>query len=637
MSQIQAIKDATDIVNLIGSRISLQRSGTNFKGLCPFHSEKSPSFFVSETMQRFRCFGCSESGDVYEFLQKYDGMSFYESLEYLADQAGIKLEKTVRTQDDEQREQLLAVLNLAKEYYHFLLTDHKVGALGRTYLEERGTTAETRELFQLGVAPAGWDGLLNYLCGKKKYAPELLEDAGLVIKGRGGRYYDRFRNRLIFPLKNHRGQVVGFSGRLLSSDAEEAKYINSPETKLYHKSEMLFGYHELYQQIRKAKRVIVVEGEFDVLSSVQAHVDEVVAIKGSALTEQHITLLKRAAEQIILALDTDAAGVKATQRAIEMLQKHSVELRVIRVPEGKDPDDLARSNPKEWREVSKQSVTAYEFLISAALQANNAQTPEGKRRVMQALSPVLARLQHAVELEHYIKELATALSVSSDSVRQDIERTNQLQSLEKPQSTADSSERRGTQSGNQSGNQPGNQSGNQPGNQSSASSTSDNQQSHNQHSHNQQSQKDTKRSRLEKHILFLLLKSTPETIVARAHKLVLQEIRSPGFPQLLAVLTKFNTTDSVALRQVLPQLPEDVQQFLFTIYSDEKLMELFEKADTATEWKQLTKELQKIGVAEQKQKITQELSALDEQLEKSPEDEERQNTLLRELVRLNTT
>lgn len=241
MSQIQAVKDATDIVEIIGSKLQLQRSGSYFRSVCPFHSEKSPSFFVSESMQRYKCFGCGESGDVYTFLEKYEGMTFHEALQFLADKAGIKLDSYRPSQEDDERKQILEALDLAKEYYHYLLTQHKIGELARDYLKTRGSNSQSIKIFQLGFAANSWDGLVKYLHHKKKYSHEILLKAGLILN-KGGRYYDRFRNRIIFPLKNHRGQVVGFSGRTLDKDPKSAKYINSPETLLYHKKEMLYAF-----------------------------------------------------------------------------------------------------------------------------------------------------------------------------------------------------------------------------------------------------------------------------------------------------------------------------------------------------------------------------------------------------------
>ncbi len=261
MSQVKQIKQANDVVEVIGQRLDLKRAGSSYKALCPFHSESSPSFFINEQLQRYKCFGCQASGDVIEFLQNYEGMSFLEALKHLADRAGIKLKEYRRSKDDQVRETLLEILNLAKQYYHFLLTKHEQGQAARAYLKQRGTTQKSTELFQLGYALPAWDGLYRYLVDKKGYQAEDVLKTGLIIKSRKGhRYYDRFRDRIIFPLKNHRGQVVGFSGRALNQDEKTPKYINTPETSLYHKAQMLYGFHELYQEIRKQNELIIVEG-----------------------------------------------------------------------------------------------------------------------------------------------------------------------------------------------------------------------------------------------------------------------------------------------------------------------------------------------------------------------------------------
>ena len=239
MSQIKEVKDATNIVEVVAEKIKLENSGANFKACCPFHNEKTPSFFVNPGLQRYRCFGCGANGDVLDFLQNFEGITFYEALKTLADRAGITLKEFQKSQDDEEREKLLEIMSFAKEYYYYLLTKHEVGQIGRDYLKNRDITNESIKIFQLGFATNAWDSLLKYLHQKKKFPLNLIEKTGLIIKGRSGGYYDRFRERLIFPLKNHRGQVVGFSGRLLSQSPKEAKYINSPETLLYHKSKML--------------------------------------------------------------------------------------------------------------------------------------------------------------------------------------------------------------------------------------------------------------------------------------------------------------------------------------------------------------------------------------------------------------
>lgn len=425
MSQIQQVKEAHNIVDVIGARLSLRASGAHFKGLCPFHNEKTPSFFVNQELQRYKCFGCGESGDVLTFLERYESMTFREALETLAAQAGIVLEREHRSADEEKRAQLLEILDLSRQYYHYLLTQHRVGQSAREYLHSRGVRAESIKVFQLGYALPKWDGLLTYLHLKKKYPLELLEQAGLIIRRQGGKAYDRFRGRLIFPLRNHRGQVVGFSGRLLEAVTEGeragAKYINTPETSLYHKGQLLYGYSELHQFLRQTGEALVVEGELDLISSTQANVNAVVAIKGSALTNDHARLLKRTVKRVILALDADRAGVEASKRALQVLKPFALELRVVMMPFGQDPDEIARERPKEWRELVRASVTAYDFLMTMSGRAHDLSSATGKREVIQDLASLFWSIESAVEREVYLKKLAELVSAPLEAVRRDIE------------------------------------------------------------------------------------------------------------------------------------------------------------------------------------------------------------------------
>lgn len=415
-SQVEQVKQATDLVALISEHVKLTKAGKNFKGLCPFHSEKSPSFFVSPDMGRYKCFGCQESGDCFTFLMKHDALSFSEALKELARRTGITLQDIPVTQEDKTKERLLALLSLAREYYHYLLTDHQVGEPARSYCLERGLKKETITLFGIGYAAESWDGLLRYLVGKKGYSTDEVVNAGLAIRSDTGRTYDRFRGRLMFPLTNPRGQVVGFSGRLLLSDAKEAKYINTPETTLYHKSELLFGFSQLSRMIRQREEVIVCEGEFDVLSSVQASVPNVVAIKGSALSQQQILFLSRSVKRILFALDADAAGIEATKRAIHLTNESGaqVSLRVIPLSGGKDPDDLARNSPALWRSAAQASVSVYEYLIDVAFQTHDVSSGDGKREITKELGPLLAGIRNAVEQAHYVQLVARRLGVREE-------------------------------------------------------------------------------------------------------------------------------------------------------------------------------------------------------------------------------
>jgi len=609
MSQIQTVKEATNIVEIVGERLELQRAGGYHKANCPFHSEKSPSFFVSESMQRYKCFGCGESGDVLTFLEKYEGMTFGEALEYLADRAGITLQKFTPSAQDDERKILLEILDYAKEYYHYLLTEHEAGQPGREYLETRKIKNESVTLFQLGYATEEWEGLFHYLTKKKKYSADLVEKAGLIIKGkRPGSYYDRFRGRLIFPLKNHRGQVVGFSGRVLDPTIKEAKYINSPETTLYHKGEMLFGYSELLQFIRTSKSVIVVEGELDVIGSTQAHVNNIVAVKGSALTADHAKLLSRVAQRVILSLDTDPAGIEATKRAIKILQPVGLELRVAQVPSGKDPDDLVKQDPGLWREAVKKTLSIYAFLIEQALRAHDATTGEGKRQIMQEVGPVLAEMTHAVEQDYYIKLLAEKLSVREELVREDVRRAGTLG--EKGYQQASTQIENKTQ---------------------------------------QQNKPKTKsrRSRLETYLLFLFfqlfLPQHRQLLATSLNRFVL-DLKSAlerGFEQqvlgrLTEALVDRVDVDKIhqSLEQLAKGLPEDQAALVMDIAFEPKALSQIESVDLDKEWSGIVKQLHDLAIRDRLKSVTARLKEFDTLPELTPEQEDEQIHLLKDVVEL---
>lgn len=431
-SQVELVKERSDIVEIIGERIKLQRSGQNFRALCPFHSEKSPSFFVNPQIQRYKCFGCQESGDVFTFLQKFDNLSFGESLELLAKRAGITLEDKTFTPEDKRRQRLFALLSLTKEYYHYLLTEHEAGEKARTYVKNRQTTKDTVDLFGIGYALPSWDGLQKYLIGKKGYTEQELLDAGLIIRSERGTYYDRFRDRLMFPLTTPQGQVVGFSARSLNPEEKQAKYINSPETTLYHKGDLLFGFSQLHRFIREQEQVILVEGEFDALSSFQAHVPIAVAIKGSALTPAQLKMLARNVKRILLSLDADMAGIEATKRAITLAKDHDVALRVIPLTGGKDPDEIAKTNPKAWREMVEQSVSVYDFLIDHSFLSHDADSGEGKREISKELAAMVAQIANAVEQTHYIQTIAKRLGVGEGIFGKEVQKV-QTPQLERTQ------------------------------------------------------------------------------------------------------------------------------------------------------------------------------------------------------------
>lgn len=427
--QVEQVKSKIDIVEVIGERVQLKKAGRHFKGLCPFHSEKTPSFIVSPERQSYKCFGCSESGDVISFLQKYDGYSFLEALELLAKRVGITLESYRPTSQDTYRKRLLEIMSLASEYYHFLLTEHKSGEAARAYLKGRGVTNEAIKQFKLGYAPEQWRSVSDFLTKKKGYSEEEVLATGITIKSDNGRYYERYRNRVMFPLKDHKGVIVGLSGRTLGKDVKEAKYINSPETILYSKSRMLYGLWENREVIRKEKQIVLVEGEMDMIASWQAGVKNVVAIKGSAFTNEQAQLITRYCPNILMSLDTDMAGKEAIKRAVQVAQTFDLSIRVVQIKEGKDPGEVAIANPRAWREMVAGAVLYWDFLIEAAMSQNDTKTGIGAQSVTGEIVPALTQIENAVIRAHYVGVLAKQLNVPEDSIYSEIERSKKKKEL----------------------------------------------------------------------------------------------------------------------------------------------------------------------------------------------------------------
>jgi len=440
MDQIELVRSKTDIVELISSHISLKKAGRNFKAPCPFHSEKTPSFIVSPERQIFKCFGCQEGGNVFSFLMKYENMDFGEALRFLADRAGVKLKSLRPSKSYQEKEKLLAINHLASEFYHYILTKHKVGKKGLDYLLGRGINKSSIKTFKLGYAPESWENLQNYLVRKKGYRRPDLEKAGLIIKRqsypssinhRSSSYYDRFRGRIIFPLFDHRGNTVGFSGRTLKKDLKGAKYINTPETILYHKSDLFYGLNVTKKAIKEKKRAVVVEGELDLISSCQAGVKNVVAIKGSALTANQVDLIKRFTENIALALDEDAAGDAAARRGIEIADEEGLNIRVIQLQYGKDPDECARHSAKLWRESVKKAIPVYDFYFKSAVSRFGKKGAESKKKISEELLPILVKITNEVIKAHYVKKLAGVLMVSEEAILKEIERWGRKKGIER--------------------------------------------------------------------------------------------------------------------------------------------------------------------------------------------------------------
>lgn len=430
MDELEQIKSRINIVDFINEYVSLKRAGRNFKALCPFHTEKTPSFVVSPERQIWHCFGtCGEGGDIFRFLMKLENLEFPEALQILAKRAGVKLREYAPGDLSRQKERFYEINHLASEFYQYLLLNHPSGKKALDYILGRGISRKTIEIFKIGWAPNLWESVSQFLIKKKGYKLSDLDQVGLLVKGERG-YYDRFRGRLIFTLKNHRGEVVGFAGRVLDPQVKEAplrsagggatqgqaKYINTPETPIYTKGNILYGLDITHEAIKKEDRAIIVEGEIDLIQAYQAGSQNVVAIKGSALTEGQVTLLKRYTENISLALDTDLAGDTAARRGAEIADSAGLNVRVIQLEKGKDPDECLRQDPTLWFRAVKGALPFYDFLIESALKRYSPQTGEGKKKISQELLPVISNISNDIVKAHYVKNLSRRLDLSEEII-----------------------------------------------------------------------------------------------------------------------------------------------------------------------------------------------------------------------------
>lgn len=420
-SSIEEIKKKIDIVEFIGSYIQLKKTGRNFKAVCPFHNEKTASFVVSSERQIWHCFGsCGDGGDAIKFLMKWEGVTFFEALQELSEKYGVKLKK-IGFEDKEwqKKQKLLEINSFACEYFEYLLHNTKFGEKARNYLEERGINLQTIKKFQIGYAPSSWDSLTNFLI-KKNYQKEDVFITGLTVKGDRGSYYDRFRGRIMFPIKDPRGNVIGFSGRLLDAGAKEAKYINTPETPVYHKRESLYGINLAKEAIKKQGNVLLVEGEFDVISPNQNGIEYIVAIKGSAVTKEQFQLLKRYTQKITLALDIDEAGEEAIKRAIDEGEDLELDINVIHFENGKDPDEAVRTDPAAFKKALEKPIPIYDFIIQFSQKKNPGSDAFSRRKIGNEIIPFLLKMKNPIVQSYYIKKTASLLDVSESSIEESL-------------------------------------------------------------------------------------------------------------------------------------------------------------------------------------------------------------------------
>ncbi len=417
-NEVQEVKDKIDIVSYISQFVPLKKSGRNYKGLCPFHHEKTPSFMVSPELGIFKCFGCNFGGDVIAFLMRREGLEFRPALEELAGKAGVKLKSQVlETPQDRRRERILSANLLSAQFYHYLLLNHATGKMALDYLKSRGLKEETLEKFLLGYAPASWDSLTQFLLKKGFSVSEALE-AGLVIASqKGSAPYARFRGRVIFPLLDARGRVVGFTGRLLKDDPQSPKYLNSPETPVFKKSQFLYGFNLARPAIKRQGRVILVEGQMDLISNVQAGRENVVATSGTALTHEQAGHLAKLAGEIVFAFDGDAAGQKALERGVEVCESVGLVSLVAKLPTGvKDPDEAAVKKLAEWQKSLSDPVSFYDYYFDLVAQNVAAADPLSKKKVAERMLPLIAKMSDPILKAHFIKRWAETLSLEEKFV-----------------------------------------------------------------------------------------------------------------------------------------------------------------------------------------------------------------------------
>jgi DNA primase len=418
---INEIRNAGSIVDIIGEFVALKKAGQNWVGLCPFHAEKTPSFTVTPQKDMYYCFGCGEGGNIFSFLMKQQGISFPEAVKQLADRYGVRLpEKRISPQEMKnlaKREKMFALNRLALRFYRHVLVKDALGGVARGYLDRRGIQAETREIFQLGFAPAGWDHLVRYL--RHQGAPlELAAQIGLVAPRKDGAgYYDRLRDRIVFPITDPGGQVIGFGGRVL--DDALPKYINSPESSLYAKGRCLYGLEIARKHCRNAEQVYIVEGYFDVIALHQSGIRQTVGTLGTALTEDHIKLIRGlvgATGKAILVFDSDEAGMKAAKRSVALFEKGLVEFRVLVLPPGEDPDSFVRARGSQaFQALAQNAQTAVPFLTEMAI-TQYGLSLEGRIRVLSEVGPPLGAMTDPGARAVYVKYLAERLDIDEAAV-----------------------------------------------------------------------------------------------------------------------------------------------------------------------------------------------------------------------------
>jgi len=433
-SPVEEIKNRLDIIEVIGSYIKLQKAGANFRALCPFHSEKKPSFFVSPSRQIWHCFGgCGTGGDIFKFVMMIEGVEFGDALHLLAQRAGVELKK----QDPKlktEKQRLYEICELACCFFEKQLKESSAGREAKKYLLSRGLTEQSVDKWRLGYSPDVWQGLSDFLFSRG-YKQEEIQKAGLALTSEKGSFYDRFRGRIIFPVFDLNSRVVGFGGRVFNPPPDSdgggpAKYVNTPSTPLYDKSRILYGLDKAKVEIRKKNHCLLVEGYLDLILVSQSGCENVAAISGTALTSYQLQILKRYSDNLYIAFDMDVAGDSATKRGIDLAQGQDFNIKIVVMPEGKDPADIISEDSQGWHKLVGEAKSILEFYFQTAFSRWSGKTAEGKREISRILLPVIKRIPSRIEKSHWVQELAKNLKVKEEVVEEELKKNTGVEPLQ---------------------------------------------------------------------------------------------------------------------------------------------------------------------------------------------------------------
>jgi DNA primase len=404
MSVIDEVKQRTDIVEVIGEYVSLTKAGRTYRGLCPFHNEKHPSFYVYPEQQSWHCFGCNTGGDTFSFVMKKQGVDFGDALRLLADKVGVKIPSMAEPEARKNKmERLYQANQAAAQYFHNLLLNSPAGEKARNYVASRSFSSKTITDFQLGFSLNSWETLKQYLM-ERGYTEDELLTAGLIIEAETGKSHDRFRNKLMLPIQDAKGRITGFGARVL--DDSLPKYLNSPQTPIFDKSSSLYGINLAQADIRQRKQAVIVEGYMDVITAHQNGFNNVIATMGTSVTEKQVRSLKRLTPNMVLALDADTAGEEAMLRCVSYENILNTEVKVIVIPEGKDPDDVIKQDVKTWQRLLEEALPMIDFTFNMVTAKLDLTTAKDKSEAVSQLLPIIAEIKDKTRQYHYVEKLA---------------------------------------------------------------------------------------------------------------------------------------------------------------------------------------------------------------------------------------